>query len=132
MVLPGPTGTPVSAFDTISAGALALSAIVYAPRPWVPSSSSRRLESKSSCQVATLGIPVPRLRHELPPSVVTKVPTSVPAYSVFGYAGSSTTELVGTSGSPLLTSVQVAPPFDVLKTWPVLPGVAALNPAYDR
>ena len=29
-------------------------------------------------------------------------------------------------------SVQVRPPSVVLKTWPGLPGVAALKPAYDR
>ena len=39
-------------------------------------------------------------------------------------------ELTGLSGRLPLMSVQLCPPSLVLKTWPGLDGVAALNPAY--
>jgi hypothetical protein len=61
---------------------------------------------------------------------VTNVPTSVPTYSVFAYAGSRTTEFTGLSGRLALMSSHVCPPSFVRKTWPGRLGVAALNPEY--
>ena len=36
MLLPGPTGTPVSDVDSTRAGSRVGSLVVNAPRPWVP------------------------------------------------------------------------------------------------
>ena len=72
--------------------------------------------------------------YQWPPSLyVTNGPTSVPMYSVFGYAGSMTMELTGVSGRFLVMLVKDLPPSAVFQMCPVCLGVAAskpLNPKY--
>ncbi len=76
----GPTGTPASTFESTSAGDVVVSIILNAPRPCVPAASTRWDESKSSCQMAEIGMlfAVPSADHVPPPLKVTKAPTSVP------------------------------------------------------
>src|SRR6185503_3734749 len=58
--LEGPTGLPASTFESTSAGTGALgSEILNAPRPWVPAAMSRCDGSSSSCQIVTIGKPLP-------------------------------------------------------------------------
>src|ERR1700704_1018677 len=129
MLLPGPTNAPESALDRTSDGfASDVSLMLHAPRPWVPAASVRCVVSRLIWSIATIGKPVPSPNHDFPPSRVTKGPTSVPAYKVSGYDGSSTSELTGTSGRLAVMFPQCWPPSVVLNTCPALAGVAALKP----
>ena len=68
-----------SALLTTRAGTDATSCIVQAPRPCVPAARLRFVGSRLSCQISTLGKPVPSCCQLLPPLYVTNGPTSVPA-----------------------------------------------------
>src|SRR5207245_9335368 len=113
---PGPAGTPASDGDTTRAGLGVGLVVVNAPRPWVPAASSRCDGSYESCQTDTAGRPVPSDTQLAPPFVVTKVPTSVPAYRVLGELGSRMSELTGASGRLALMSFHDFPPLPVAKT----------------
>src|SRR6185436_16559063 len=86
-LLEGPTGVPASTFERTSAGTVPESWMLKAPRPCVPAARSRCDGSRSSCQIDTIGKPVPSADQWMPPSNVAKGPTSVPTYSVFAYDG---------------------------------------------
>src|SRR3954471_22826878 len=111
MLLPGPTGASASTAERLNDGtAPEPSTIWYAPRPCEPAAISRGAASKWSGQIDTVGRPVPNGPQLPPPLYVTNEPTSVPTYSVFGYDGSTTTVLTGTSGRLPLMSMIVWPP----------------------
>ena len=113
-LLPGPTGTPASAFEMTSAGDLIDASMRYAPLPCVPPARIPFDGSRSSWSTATVGKLVPSAAHDAPPLLVTKGPTSVAAYSVFGKDGSRIRELTGLSGRLPLMSVQDWPASVVL------------------
>ena len=59
----------------------------------------------ASCQMVTIGKPLPNGDQLVPPLVVTNGPMSVPTYNVLGLLGSTTIEFTGTSGKLLVIFV---------------------------
>ena len=88
------------------------------PRPKVEARIRRVGRKNPIPKVIALGRPVPYGSHVVPPSVEAKTPVSVARYRELSTSGSMVMASAGMLGKLPLMSIQVVPPFVVLKTCP--------------